>query len=79
MTTLSHAPIADGEPVMFNDAHAHMERPSEPIDHHDLVLQPRDVTFDWSTTPVEPRLVLEVAQTRLIVRDARSQVQATVR
>lgn len=37
---------------MFRAAHARLESPSEPIDHHDLVLQPRDVTFDWSTTPL---------------------------
>ncbi|MGX1480214.1 UNVERIFIED_CONTAM: putative metal-dependent hydrolase [Streptomyces canus] len=37
---------------MFRAAHAHPHRPSEPIDHHDLVLQPRDVTFDWGTTPL---------------------------
>lgn len=41
---------------MFRAAHAHPHRPSEPIDHpidhHDLVLQPRDVTFDWGATPL---------------------------
>lgn len=37
---------------MFRAAHAHPESPSEPVDHHDLVLQPRDVTFDWGTTPL---------------------------